>query len=203
MGSATMISSAASVTPTLEIGMNLILNTKLCGKCKQTKEPTDFTKDHNRKDGLDPWCKICKRASVRASYRKNKEKYNKRSKEWWALNREEFSKKKREKRDQDPRQDLVYAAKHRAKTKGFDFDISKDDIVIPDICPILGTEISRRNTKQSRSSPSIDRIDSTKGYTKDNIQVISWQANTMKSNASKEELLAFAKWVLDFYKEED
>lgn len=47
--------------------------------------------------------------------------------------------------------------------------------------------------------PSIDRIDSTKGYTKDNIQVISSKANTMKSNASVEELRMFAYWVLREY----
>jgi hypothetical protein len=54
---------------------------------------------------------------------------------------------------------------------------------------------------QSRTSPSLDRIDSTLGYTKGNIQVISWLANTMKTNASIEELKLFAKWVLETFKE--
>ena len=38
------------------------------------------------------------------------------------------------------------------------------------------------------NSPSIDRIDSTKGYTPDNIQIISWKANRIKGYASVQEL---------------
>jgi hypothetical protein len=38
------------------------------------------------------------------------------------------------------------------------------------------------------NSPSIDRIDSTKGYTPDNIQIISWKANRIKGYATLQEL---------------
>jgi hypothetical protein len=48
-------------------------------------------------------------------------------------------------------------------------------------------------------SPSIDRKDNTKGYTKDNVWVISQLANQMKSNATPEQLRAFARWILSEY----
>ena len=179
----------------------MILPGKLCSRCKSEKSLESFGKDKNKKDGLDPWCLECKRVSNRASYQKHKARHKATAKLWREANRDEYLKRKRHKRDIDPSNELVYSAKHRAKTKGLEFDLTKDDIVIPDMCPVLGTAISKRNTKQSRSSPSIDRIDPTRGYTKDNIQIISWQANTMKNNATKEELIAFAEWVLKFYKE--
>jgi len=79
----------------------------------------------------------------------------------------------------DPRSGLYSRAKYRAKQRGLEFSITKDDIIIPDICPLLLTPME---------SPSLDRIDSTKGYTPDNIQVISNRANTLKNNATLEEL---------------
>ena len=80
---------------------------------------------------------------------------------------------------QDPRSPMWSRAKYRAKQKGLDFNITKEDIVIPDTCPLLGTPME---------SPSLDRIDSTKGYVKGNVWVISNRANTLKNDATLTEL---------------
>ena len=82
-------------------------------------------------------------------------------------------------RGRDLRSPLWSRAKYRAKQKGLDFTITKEDIVIPDTCPLLGTPMV---------SPSLDRIDSSKGYTPDNVWVISNRANTLKNNATLMEL---------------
>jgi hypothetical protein len=47
---------------------------------------------------------------------------------------------------------------------------------------------------------SLDRIVPSKGYTKDNVEVISQLANTMKNNASPELLINFAEEVLRRHK---
>ena len=76
----------------------------------------------------------------------------------------------------------------RAKKRNLDFDISIDDVIIPDVCPLLGIPLFKGTNKSKANSPSIDRIDPDKGYTKDNIWVVSNRANTLKNDASLQEL---------------
>lgn len=104
-------------------------------------------------------------------------------------------------KSQTPEWRMHQRAKTRAKIKGLDFNLEVSDVVIPDVCPVLGIQMNINAGKSGayRNSPSLDRIDSDKGYTKDNIQVISQLANAMKNKASKEDLLAFAAWVLKTY----
>ena len=74
---------------------------------------------------------------------------------------------------------LFNAAKSRAALKDREFSIELSDIVIPKVCPVLGI---------SMDSPSLDRIDSNKGYVKGNVRVISKRANMLKSNATVQEM---------------
>lgn len=79
-------------------------------------------------------------------------------------------------------------AKRRAREMGLDFNLSLEDLVFPEVCPVFGTPMKRSKGKRSPDSPSLDRIDSTKGYTKDNVWFISWRANEMKNKYSYKEL---------------
>lgn len=98
---------------------------------------------------------------------------------------------------------LISQAKQRAKAKGLDFNIERSDIVVPEKCPVLGVNLAmgykemKGNVKnfRFRYSPSIDRIDSTKGYIKGNVVVISTRANMIKSDATIEELRS----LLEYY----
>jgi hypothetical protein len=94
---------------------------------------------------------------------------------------------------------LFQQAQYRAKTKGIPFDIEVSDIVIPETCPILGLPLKKSIDGNRDLSPSLDRIDNAKGYTKGNIQVISSKANTMKSTADKNDLINFSNWVKENY----
>jgi len=95
-------------------------------------------------------------------------------------------------------------AKQRAKIRGREFSISVEDICIPLVCPVLGIPLIVNKGKSGAfpNSPSLDRIDNSKGYTPDNIRVMSQRANQMKGDASKEELLSFAKWIMENYSED-
>ena len=90
---------------------------------------------------------------------------------------------------------LLSMAKSRAKRSNIEFDITKEDIIIPDKCPVLGVDLclehrKNKTTKDLRKNygPSIDRIDSTKRYVKGNVEVISLRANFLKSDSTLDEL---------------
>lgn len=93
---------------------------------------------------------------------------------------------------------LVLQAKTRANKKGITFDLPRE-VEVPDTCPILGIPLIAGKVKHTANSPSLDRIVQSKGYTQGNVQVISYKANTMKSDASPEELLRFADWIQKTY----
>lgn len=84
---------------------------------------------------------------------------------------------------------LYWYARRNAKRRGEECELTIDDIVIPEYCPVLGIKLEPGGQgSEQNNSPSIDRIDSTKGYTKDNTWVISARANRLKNDATLDEI---------------
>lgn len=94
------------------------------------------------------------------------------------------------------------SAKSRAKSGNLPFNIEKSDIKIPEECPILKIKLKRTDGSASANSPTLDKIIPSLGYIKGNIQVISYMANIMKSNATPEEILNFCEWGLKTFRKE-
>lgn len=97
---------------------------------------------------------------------------------------------------------FLAGAKKRAKQKNLPFDLNLKYLrnICPDVCPIFGVELDwsgwgQRNMIAQDNSPSIDRIDPTKGYVIGNVIWMSWKANRLKSNATSEDLYKIAKWL--------
>lgn len=100
---------------------------------------------------------------------------------------------------------LITIAKQRAKKRNIIFTLTKSDVVWNDICPILNIKLEFHfgsGPGGKPNSPSLDRIDPTRGYVPGNVQVISLLANQMKSTANKEQLISFAKWIIKEYDNE-
>lgn len=83
-------------------------------------------------------------------------------------------------------------AKSHALSLNLEFDLDISDVVIPSHCPLLGIPLNSAAPSQAPEIPSLDRIDNTRGYTKENVWVISWRANVLKRDASFEELQLIA-----------
>lgn len=104
-------------------------------------------------------------------------------------------------KSQTPEWKMHQRAKQRVRISGLEFSIQISDIMIPDKCPILNLELNINSGKSGayKNSPSLDRKNNNLGYTPENIWVISQKANAMKGSATKEELLLFAKWIINTY----
>lgn len=88
--------------------------------------------------------------------------------------------------------------KSSAAQRNIPFDLSPTDIDtigIPISCPVLGIPLHFHRNNVQDDSISFDRIDSSKGYSVDNLIVISYRANRLKSNATLDEL----KKITHFY----
>jgi hypothetical protein len=128
---------------------------------------------------------------------KNKEKVYNQKKQWYENNKEKNSSYCAEYRNKNLKAIIVRNALYRSKKKGLEHSITEDDIIIPEKCPALGIILDRKCNGQRKSkafSPSLDRLDAAKGYTKENINIISFRANTIKSDATFEEFEAIYKW---------
>jgi hypothetical protein len=93
---------------------------------------------------------------------------------------------------------MFYKARQRAKEYEIPFTIKMDDIIVPEFCPVLGTRLTMNwgKTGPGEYSPTLDRFDPDSGYTPENICVISFLANRIKSNGTPAQVQAVADWML-------
>ncbi len=65
-------------------------------------------------------------------------------------------------------------------------------------CYLTGLEIYFKDSKidKSKQTASVDRIDSSKGYVLDNIQLVHKDLNMMKQNFSQEQFLKYCRLVV-------
>ena len=153
---------------------------KKCIKCNLEKDEVQFAKNRNV-------CLICRNEQLKR-YRKDNSEAVKEQQKRYRLN--------------NPEKQMLKHARERSKQKNLPFNIEEIDIIIPTICPVLGIPLKSGSGKgrMQPNSPSLDRIIPEKGYVRGNIVVMSSKANTMKSNATLEEIIKlgeFAKKLLE------
>jgi len=162
---------------------------KVCTNCKEHKSLSEFSKQIDEKNGLRPYCRYCAKV-----YNDNICRFKK-----WFTNK-----------------------KGRVKADGIEFTIKPEDIPgvkigetitissnrggrkytsweaveYPKVCPVLGIELDWGMNGIQYNSPSLDRIDPTKGYIPGNVMIMSKLANAMKQNATPEQLNQFSRYHL-------
>lgn len=89
---------------------------------------------------------------------------------------------------------MLREARKRAQARGLEFSLTPDDVPVPSHCPVLGIPLSTDDGDWN-TSPSLDRIDPKKGYTPDNVRVISFRANRIKCDATVAEIEAILAYM--------
>ena len=82
----------------------------------------------------------------------------------------------------------------RAKEKNLAFDLTPSWFIanLPKTCPVFGVDLVWGH---GANSPSVDRLIPERGYVQTNCYIISKRANTIKNNATLEELKAIVAYV--------
>ena len=140
-----------------------------CLQCHKMLPFSEFGKNRNLWGGVTNQCKPCRKVISKKYYDK------------WLRNNVETR--------------MLCSAKSRAKSQGVPFAITVSDIVIPEVCPVLGIKIVRNGGKGNPATPSLDRFVPELGYVPGNIHVISWRANWIKQNSTNEEIQKLANWM--------
>jgi hypothetical protein len=180
---------ASKIKEILEIGTDHLLKEKLPEKDKTLKS------HHNVIDGKK-WCFICKDMVSIENFSKLTMKGRKYTYQLQCIKCDAWNK-------------LFGGARLRAKEREYDFDLDIEWIRTlahnTKICPIFGYELKYGGTGlgPSRDSATLDRIDNTKGYTKDNCWIISNRANSIKNSLTHEELFSLSYWLRNEEEERD
>ena len=185
----TLSSAAAVANPTHRLSEAVL--GKSCKTCQRVL-PLDEFYCKNVKNGkayYDSSCTTCTKKASNRNYRKRVEANPK-------LTRMKL---------------LLNSAAARAKEQGLEFSLSLEWLASRNLetCPILKksfawkadvTDPSKyggKNKKINPMAPSIDRLDSTKGYTPENCWVISRRMNAIKNDSHYRELYLLARAVCD------
>lgn len=144
---------------------------------------------------VDQSCCECRRLTVaaraqRGYYERNRDRLLVTQRASWHRRSESITAADRSHHRDDPRREMVLAAAKRAKRDGTEFDLRFSDFEMPEVCPVLSIPLSVGEGKLHAGSPSLDRIDPSRGYVKDNVWVISHRANRAKQDLSLDELRA-------------
>ena len=168
-----------------------------CKGCGQELAATAFWKDARRASGTQVKCIACMSDSHKRWRDRQSDKSLQSISERNAI-------AVRLMRERSPISLLFNSMKARAKKAGMAFDLTLDDIQIPEVCPVLGIALKfgvRRGPglKERDCRPSVDRINNAKGYTRDNIIIVSYRANRIKSDADFAEIVAIAAFYGDLH----
>lgn len=153
--------------------------TKTCTKCHTTLPTSEFNKQLATKDGFQPHCKVCHRAAVkqnRADWKKANPYLQIINNRWAAINQ----------RTANGKFNSSFTAQNNPQTQSYQKKGITLELTFQEFKDwMLENEEKHNQIVLSGDNSSIDRLDETKGYSLDNIQMISLHENIEKRYGKK------------------
>ena len=143
---------------------------KTCITCSETKPASEFHRDKKTKSGFKGQCKVCHSACEKR-FRMDRPFYK-----------------------------SLYNARKRARARDLPFSITEEylESIWTGVCPVFQVRLnlpSYGGNERTTAKPSLDRLVPDKGYVPGNVIWISFKANSIKSDATSEEVQAVATWL--------
>jgi len=175
---------------------------KVCTKCNKEKESAEFYKDGRRVDGLRSQCKECtnkdnssrerKYKETRRKYRESQHGKTKSSaahRKAYVLHKDKILKQNASWRQ--TKKGRLSSYKRSAISRKIDWDITDEEFFSfwQKSCTYCGDEIE---------TIGLDRIDSQKGYSLENLTSCCSSCNKMKLDLTKEDFLEKIKQIITF-----
>lgn len=155
----------------------LVAETKRCSKCKEEKPLSEYLVRTDRPNSQRySSCNTCKAAFTRSRYRERRGSSDMGYWSWLMLR----------------------SIRKRAKVKGWVCNISPEDIFkrvqeADGNCSYCGSDLDFfAGYKGRQRSASVDRLNSTVGYTSENIIICCYRCNAVKNDATPDELRKLA-----------
>jgi len=144
-------------------------SSKRCPKCDEVKPFEEFNKNRSSTDGLQAYCRPCQQ-------QESKKYFN-----------------------EKPEHVVLGGMKSRSRNKGLcevEWTVEEVREKLQGCCEVTGFPFDNNRNPETWNMcnpfcASPDRIDSTKGYTKDNTRWVVWIFNLMCSNFSDEQVKQF------------
>ena len=178
----------------------IIKTEKHCSKCKKILLINDFSKDKSRDDGFSAICKMCKSETYK-EYSKNpnaRESARRRTATWKKENpdkvREQYQRTKARKiksttKYHNSKKGVPVTLKAQAKQRGIVYNLTSEFVNSH-----WNSDCNYCRVKLDK--PRFDRIDSSKGYTEDNVTPCCSLCNYTKASLSVNNLKAHLEKML-------
>ena len=181
--------------------MKYTLDVRECARCGISKHQDQFYQKAGKPVG---YCKPCK-LNFQKRYKTDPEK----SREYYKKNKKEIQERSKTRLNNNLSERVgrvVRNAKQRANKDGLEFSITYKSCIElfnsqDGKCALSGEPLELFGDRYLSNLMSLDRIDSTLGYTQDNVQWVCVKYNMMKAHANLKEFIEMCRKIVEYNNE--